>query len=254
MSNPKISVVTPSFNQGKFIEETILSVLDQNYPNLDFWVIDGKSTDNTVSILRKYSGKLSWISEKDNNQTHAINKGLKRSKGEIVCYLNSDDILEKGALGKVAKYFGEHKNIFWVTGKCRVINETGEGVRSLITLYKYIWLKLFRSHEALINVNYVSQPATFWRREIFSDVGFFNEKLNFTMDYDYWLRISKIYPLGFIDDYLASFRIHDQSKSSRNVKSAFDEDYLTAVRHNKASLPFHHLHNRLTVFIYDRIT
>ena len=113
---PKITVITPSYNSGRFIEQTICSVLNQKYPKLEYLVIDGGSTDETISILQKYSNSLTWISEKDRGQSHAINKGIEYSTGEVIAYLNADDIYEPGALVNIGNYFFQHHQAYWVTG------------------------------------------------------------------------------------------------------------------------------------------
>ncbi len=119
---PKISIITPSWNQGPFIERTIRSVLEQGYPNLEYIVMDGGSTDGTIDILRKYEGRLTWVSDKDKGQADAINKGITRSTGDIIAYLNSDDIYETGALRKAADHFSAHPDDRWLTGQCRIID------------------------------------------------------------------------------------------------------------------------------------
>jgi glycosyltransferase involved in cell wall biosynthesis len=118
---PKISIITPSYNQVNFIQHTIDSVLGQEYPNLEYIIIDGGSTDGTVEIIKGYLGRLQWISERDNAQSDAINKGLRISTGEVVAFLNSDDIYEPGALEKVGQFFAKHREAKWVTGKCHTI-------------------------------------------------------------------------------------------------------------------------------------
>ncbi len=251
---PKISVITPSFNQGNFIAETIDSVLSQGYKNLEYWIIDGGSKDDTIPVLKRYGKKIQWMSKKDNGQTDAINKGMEKVTGDIVTYLNSDDILLPGSIEKIADFFSTNPDIFWTTGMCKIINEKGKEIRKLITLYKNFWLKYFRNSVSLSVVNFISQPATFWRRETVKSVGLFDTSLYYTMDYDYWLRMSRIYKLGFIDDYLASFRLHDESKSSKNVKKLFDEGYEVVKEHDKGVLPIiHRLHDIFTLTAYTVI-
>src|SRR5450759_2806690 len=113
----KISVITPSYNQGQFLEETILSVINQNYPNLEYFIIDGGSTDNSIEIIKKYEKHLTyWVSEKDNGQAHAINKGFKKATGDIVCWINSDDLLIQGAINTISNYFSRNPDVQFING------------------------------------------------------------------------------------------------------------------------------------------
>ncbi len=220
---PKISIITPSFNQGKFIGRTIDSVLRQGYPNLEYMVMDGGSTDGTRELLKGYGSKMTWRSEKDKGQTNAINKGLKLATGEILAYLNSDDVYGKGALFQVAEFFSKNPKAKWVYGNCRIIDENDRETRRWITAYKNFFLKRY-SYQTLLVLDYISQPAVFWRREVTDEIGLFDENQYYEMDYEYWLRIGKKYRPGFINDYLADFRIHTQSKSGNNfVKHYWQE-------------------------------
>jgi len=251
---PKISIITPTLNQADFIEQTIKSVLSQNYPNLEYIIVDGGSKDKTLPILKKYQDKLKWISEKDRGQSDAINKGLELSTGEVVGYLNSDDVLEDGALFKIAEFFDENPHIFWVTGKCFIIDKDGKRTRFLINWYKNIFLKYFRSFTTLIISNYISQPATFWKKEILTKVGLFDKSLHYSMDYDYWLRISKhYYELGFIDAYLASFRIHETSKTVAKLSLQLSENYDIVKKYSTAKflISLHKFHAKIMNCVYN---
>ncbi len=249
-SLPKISIVTPSYNQAGFIEETILSVLDQNYPNLEYWVFDGGSTDGTVEILRKYEGRLHWVSRKDRGQSDALNQGFRQARGEILAYLNSDDRYEPGALLKVGDFMRSHPKAYWLTGKCRIIDANGIEIRQPITLYKNFWL-FFRNYKILLILDYVSQPATFWHREVIQKIGIFDESVHFSMDYDYSLRAGQFYKLWVIDDYLASFRIHPAAKSDQII-DYFNADYAMAQRYapSRALQRLHRLHNAVITRTY----
>jgi len=219
----KISIITPSYNQADFIERTIQSVLNQNYPDLEYIVMDGGSTDGTLEILKKYSDRIIWKSEKDKGQSDAINKGLKMATSDIIAYINSDDTYEPETFQRVADFFKHNPNSKWISGKCRIINEKDQEIRRPITTYKNLFLKRY-SYRKLLAENFISQPATFWKRELLDEIGFFNEKENFCMDYEYWLRIGKKYPLGIINEYLANFRYYQNSKSgSVNKKQFLDE-------------------------------
>ncbi|MFZ2226232.1 MAG: glycosyltransferase family 2 protein [Candidatus Moraniibacteriota bacterium] len=223
----KISIITPSFNQAAFIERTILSVLSQNYPDLEYIVMDGGSTDGTVEILKKYSDKIIWKSEKDRGQSDAINKGLKMATGEIVAYLNSDDTYAPGALEKVADFFANPPaggpDKMWVYGKCKIIDEKDQEIRKPITAYKNLLLKNY-SYTKLLSENFISQPATFWKAQIHAQSGFFNENEHYCMDYEFWLRIGQNHPAGVIDDYLANFRYYKNSKSGSVNKKQFQDE------------------------------
>lgn len=253
---PRISLITPSLNQGKFIEETIQSILSQNYPNLEYIVMDGGSSDNTLEVLERYSGQLKWVSEKDNGQTSAINKGLHMANGEILAYLNADDLFLPGTLFKVAKVFMEHPEAMWVTGQCRIIDENNQEIRRLITAYKNFWLR-FGHQSALLVTDYISQPATFWRAKALNDFGFPDENLHYAMDYEYWLRLYSRYPPLFIPEYLAAFKIHPHSKTTTTGhKDVFVDEERTAIQrhtHSKLLLTLHDIHRWLMTSVYALI-
>ena len=249
---PKISIITPSFNQGKYIEKTIQSVLGQDYPNLEYFVIDGGSTDETLEILKKYNKQIKWISEKDHGQTDAINKGMRLTTGEIVGYLNSDDLLENNCLAKIVKFFVSNPEISWVTGKCHIINAKGDKSRSFVTEYKNIYLKYMRFINTLYVLNYIPQPATFWRRGVVHNIGLLDDFYHLSMDYDYWLRIFKKYKLGYIDDYLAFFRVHETSKGNRMLNDQLQESYQISKKYTSRELFLipHKLHDIISSYLY----
>ncbi len=209
MNLPKISVITPSYNQGQFIEETILSVIGQDYPNLEYIVIDGGSNDNTVDILKKYEKQFAyWVSEKDSGQSEAINKGFKKATGEIVCWLNSDDIFIKDALHKVVKFFNENQELDLVNGQLILIDEHSRILSSNFNIEQNKW---YAKH----GIYYISQPSLFWKREIFDKVGFLREDFHASMDLDFLIKIFKNnFKVGHLEKILAGFRIHNSSKSS----------------------------------------
>jgi glycosyltransferase involved in cell wall biosynthesis len=250
MQYPKISIITPSFNQAAFIENTINSVLSQNYPKIEYIVLDGGSTDGTIDILHRYDSKIRWISEKDLGQSNALNKGFRMASGDIFAYLNSDDTYEPGALLKVGEFFKEHAEAHWVTGKCKIIDKEGFEIRKFVSAYKNMWLNI-HSYNALLVLDYISQPSTFWSREIVNKVGLYDESLYYTMDYDYSLRIGKLFKLNLINDYLANFRIHPAAKSG-NIRDHFNADYLTSSKYmnSKFLKVLHKLHNELIIRAY----
>ncbi|WP_295101568.1 glycosyltransferase family 2 protein [uncultured Candidatus Kuenenia sp.] len=216
---PKITVVTPSYNQAQFLERTILSVLNQNYPNLEYIIIDGGSTDGSVEIIKKYETKLAyWVSEPDRGQSHAINKGWQMSTGQIMAYLNSDDTYRAGALFYIAKYFAEHPEVDMVYGDVYVIDENDNLVQPFIC-------GEFNLKRYIKDCNYyIPQQAVFFRRQIFEKVGLLDENLHFKMDRDYFIRIGINGCVKRIPHYLAHFRTHPAAKSTpRHTKMTLRE-------------------------------
>jgi len=247
---PKISVIIPTLNQGRFIEETIQSVLSQSYPNLEVIVCDGGSTDGTLEILQKYSSSLTWISEPDRGQVEAINKGLRLASGEVVAYLNSDDIYTPNALLTVGKYFSDNPDTQILTGKCFNIDENGIETRSLIKIYKNFWLKL-GIDKCLLVLDYVSQPSTFWRTELIHSIGFFDSEFRNAMDYDYWLRITRHYKLKFLNQYLAKFRIYPTSITSSNSRAQYADEMRVASRYaSRVQMFLHKIHAEISCWFY----
>lgn len=232
MKKLKISVVTPTYNQAHFIERTIESILGQDYPELEYIVMDGKSNDGTVDILKRYGNRIIWKSEKDSGQSEAINKGLRMATGDVVAFLNSDDTYEPGALRSVAKFFSDNPDIMWAYGKCKIINENDVEIRRPITWYKNFLLKNY-SFNKLLSENFISQPATFWRRDILDEIGYINEKEHYTMDYEYWLRIGQKYPAGVIYEYLANFRMYNTSKSGSLANPQFKDELRIAKKFSR---------------------
>ncbi len=252
----KISIITPTYNQASFIERTILSVLNQNYPDLEYIIMDGGSTDGTIKILKKYSDKLIWRSEKDRGQSDAINKGLQIATGEIVAYLNSDDTYQSEALKKVADFFQNNPQKKWVYGKCKIINEADKEIRKPITLYKNLLLKKY-TYSKLLAENFISQPTVFWKKTLNTELGLFNEKEHFCMDYEFWLRIGEKYPAGVIDDYLANFRYHQNSKSGSVNKKQFQDELRLARKfgaNHPLSIFLHKINYHKIVFIYQLLS
>jgi len=208
---PKISIVTPSYNQAKFLERTILSVLNQNYPNLEYIIIDGGSTDGSVDIIKKYEKYLAyWISEKDRGQADAINKGFQKSTGEILAWLNSDDTYLPETFYKVAKSFKRNLEADLIFGNMYFINKSDLVIGELRLTKLNIDNFLYEGIS-------IPQPATFWKKNIFNKVGKIQVKYQYCMDFDFFVRIAEIGKLMYIKEYLANFRIHINSKTSTNL-------------------------------------
>jgi glycosyltransferase involved in cell wall biosynthesis len=223
----KFTIVTPSYNHAHFIERTIDSVLTQDHPDVEYIVMDGGSTDGTLEILQRYSNELTWRSEADRGQSDAINKGLRLATGDIVAFLNSDDMYEPGALAAVARFFAQNQATQWAYGKCRIVDEHDREIRKPITWYKNALLRRY-SYRKLLAENFISQPATFWRRRLHDELGYLNEDEHYVMDYELWLRLGQRYPAGVIGDYLASFRMYDASKSGSLANPQFKDELRVA--------------------------
>ena len=221
---PLVSIVTPSFNQGRFLKRTIESVLAQSYPNIQYVVIDGGSNDESIEVLRSYGNRFYWLSEPDRGQTDAINKGLARANGEILAYLNSDDTLAPRAIERVVQYLQEHPDCDMVYGEADYIDEKD----TVIGGYK----TADYSFAHLLEDCMVCQPAAFWRRRIAEKVGPFNEHLNFAMDYDYWLRIAKAGgTIQFLPEKLACSRLYLQTKTLSARPKIYQEIFEICRRH-----------------------
>ncbi|HBL14331.1 MAG TPA: glycosyltransferase [Cyanobacteria bacterium UBA11162] len=206
---PKLSIITPSYNQGEFIEETIRSVLLQGYPNLEYIIIDGGSTDNSVDIIRKYEPWLTyWVSEPDRGQTHAVNKGFLKSKGDILAWLNSDDTYEQNALSIVANLMGQNLEIDVLYGNVKIINEKGDILTELRSVPFHPQAFLYET------VHIAAQSAVFWRRELFFNVGMLNEDLRFAMDRELLIKfMTREAKFSFVRALLGTYRCHSSSKT-----------------------------------------
>lgn len=245
MKLPTITVVTPSFNQAQFIRATIDSVLSQDYQKLEYYVVDGGSTDGTVEILKSYGNKLKWVSEKDKGQTDAINKGLRKGSGEVMAYLNSDDIYLPGTLQRVGEYYARAK-ADWITGDCVVIDVAGKELSSnwLISGYKRLLMRLYSRTTLRIADSMLPQPSTFWSRSAWEKVGEFNANYRYVMDYDYWLRLSAHYTPHDLGVALSGFRAQPDSKSETSRGQLMAEGFvaLKANGANRLELFLHKLH------------
>jgi glycosyltransferase involved in cell wall biosynthesis len=228
-SLPRITVVTPSYNQGQYLEETIQSVLRQGYPNLEYIIIDGGSSDNSVDIIKKYEGQLAfWVSEPDRGFGDAINKGFRRATGSILCWLNSDDLLQPGALTIVGTYFKHNPTVGVVYGDRFVINEQSIMIaQRCFYFYMPGQFKYGRS---------IGQESTFWRREIFIRAGEINENLQFAIDFDLWCRLSKIAPVRHLPFFLGAFRKQTASKTA-NIRQKGVEETIWSIKENYDQYP-----------------
>lgn len=249
----KISVITPSYNQGDFIERTIQSILSQEGPfDLEYIIVDGASTDASLDIIKRYKDKLKWVSEPDEGQSDAINKGFAMATGDVIAWLNSDDTYEPGALAVVANEY-EREPFEWCFGNCRIVNENDDEIRRSITRYKIRQSKRY-SYPRLLRRDFISQPATFFTKRAFDKIGPLDKALFYSMDYDYWLRLGRKSTPRYIDAYLANFRWHGSSKNGRLYSKAAWETFTTACRHargtERINLPAHLVHYLALSIIY----
>lgn len=255
----KISIITPSFNQGKFIRRTLDGVLArQDFENIEHIVVDGCSNDVTLEILkeykRRYPAKFSYIYEKDIGQSNAINKGFKRSTGYIVGWINSDDYYEDNIFRFVADYFQNNPEVDMIYGGCNRVNENGEFTGKFEENYGFRKCKINNfetfNYDTLLNVysGLIPQPSVFFRKKIFDEVGFLDESYNFTMDYEYWLRIGAKCKIVRLNKVLANFRSQPDAKT--NFRNRFDfirESSRARSKYGGRRISFFHLYNGLIV-------
>jgi len=227
----RLSLITPTLNQSRFLCQTIESVLGQQGPiDLDYRVVDGGSTDDTPEILEAYRGRLTYSSQPDNGQVDAINQGLAVSTGEVVGWLNSDDLLLPGALAQVAEAFQTYPETEWVHGRCSIIDESGREIQRWISRYKHARSR-HHSWKRLLLENYVSQPTAFWRRRAWLEVGPLDATVPLAFDYDLWLRLARRGDPIYLEAPLAAFRRHPLSKSGQGYAEMFRQEYRIATRY-----------------------
>lgn len=216
MGNLKISVITVSYNQGKYIEENILSVLNQNYDNFEHIIIDACSKDNTIEILKKYP-HLKWTSEPDRGQSDGLNKGFRKATGDLIVWLNSDDVMCDGAFHVLNKFFTENPDKDVVTGNQVFINADG-ATDHVIPADTY-------TYDRLLNTRYCSvmQNSTVFRKSVLDNVGLLDESLHYTMDLDLFIRITQKYKWYKIDEDIAKFRVWEESKTTTSQINFFKD-------------------------------
>lgn len=226
---PKLSIITPSFNQAQYLEQTILSVLEQNYEPLEYIIIDGGSTDQSVDILKKYENRLAyWVSEPDRGQPHAINKGLQRATGDIVAFLNSDDLYLPGTLAAVGNYFSEHPQVEWICGNTVMF---GDGQKDELIKAKVPGT----AADCLCWAYLAPQPGMFWKRELLRNG--FQERWRYCFDHELYVRLLlEGRHCEHLDMPLAAYRLHAASKTVAEA-SLFDREFDQIVDIYEKQLP-----------------
>lgn len=230
MGQPIVTIVTPSYNQGEFIRATIESVLAQDYPHIEYIVMDGGSTDQTAAIAAEYASRLTWISERDRGQAHAINKGFQRAKGAIVAWLNSDDILLPGAVARAVQAFDEapprvSDNIGAIYGEGYLMDREGRFTRAFPATEPFnLWRLTYLS-------DYVLQQSTFFRRAAVEEVGWLDEELHYALDWDLLIKLGKRFGLQYVPEYLGALREYPEAKSFAGGRARIEEIRRVLERH-----------------------
>ena len=205
---PLVSIVTPSYNQGGFLDETMRSVLEQDYPNIEYLVVDGGSTDDSLEIIQRYVGRLAWwVYEPDRGQTDAINKGFARARGEILAWLNSDDTYQPHAISEAASFLREHPEVGMVYGDANLVDEAG-AIIGKFPARQTDYRRLRRGYV------HIPQQAAFFRADLWRQVGPLDPTFYFAMDYDLWVRLARLAPLHYHPRLWANFRLHGGGKTS----------------------------------------
>ena len=234
MPNPLVTIVTPSFNQGRFLRRTIESVLGQTYPNIEYLVFDGGSTDASVPLLRSYGERLRWVSQRDGGQADAINQGLRRARGSVLAYLNSDDVLEPHAVNTAVAYLQRHADWDLVYGRAVIVDEHDRPTG---------WYETAPfDFDQLLKGCMICQPAAFWRREVMDRIGLFDASLRCALDYDYWLRLAAAGGrLVHVPETLAASRLHADAKTLAQRDCCLREAIEVCMR-NAGKAPEAHFH------------
>lgn len=218
MSQPlKLSIVTPSYNTGAYLAPAIESVLDQDWPNSEYWVMDGGSTDNSVEILQRAGPRVKWVSEKDKGQSDAINKGFARATGDVFSWLNSDDTYTPGAFRAAMDFFAANPDVDMVYGDANYIDVRGNLISRCVHIEPYSKRRLFHYSDFIV------QPATFFRRRAFEAVGGVDVSIHWAMDYDLWLKMAGKFKIAYLPRVLANFRWLADNKTATGSFGRLDE-------------------------------
>ncbi|HSV15630.1 MAG TPA: glycosyltransferase family 2 protein [Tepidisphaeraceae bacterium] len=234
-SIPTVSVVTPSFNQGAYIQSTIRSVLSQDYPRIEYLVMDAASTDNTLDLLRKYSGerpdRMRFVSEKDRGQSHALNKAVAQTSGEIIGWLNSDDTYEPGAIAAAVECFRQHPDVDLIYGDANFTDPQDRVLARCTHIEPYNW------HRFVHYSDFIVQPAAFFTRRAFEAVGGADESLHYVMDYDLFLKMASKFKVAYLPRVLANYKWFGQNKTAVGGWDRLNEMRRVAMAFGARGLP-----------------
>ncbi len=231
LETPLISIVTPSYNQAAFIQNTLLSVLNQSYPHIEYIVVDGGSTDGTLEIIEPFSDRLTLVSEPDRGQADAINKGFRIARGELLAWLNSDDQYLEGAIETVVNFFKAHPQAAFVYGATLTMDDNGSvyGLSSNVRPCNF--------HNLVHFDDSIVQPGAFWRADVWQTLGPLDDSLKYTLDYDFWIKVSQKYTLHHIPSPLAIERIYTRAKTALGGLERLEEIEALVQRHGGDGLP-----------------
>src|SRR5258706_776781 len=243
---PKISIIIPSYNKVKYIDQTLKSIFEQKYKNLEVIINDGGSTDGTVSIIKEYVKRYNIIfkSKKDNGQLDAVNKGLEKATGDIVTFINADDCYERNALFLISKAYQTHPDSLWFSGRGAVVNKKNIEIAKPVTWYKNFLLSRINYYSLLAN-NFLIQPSVFVSKAALKKYGPFTGTKDFIMEYDLWLKLCRISVPTVINKNISKFRIDDNTKTKTMYMQLLKEDWKIVKKytHNPLVLALHLLNN-----------
>ncbi len=231
MTDPLVTIVTPSFNQGRFIRATIESVLSQDYPHIEYIIMDGGSTDETAAVAAAYADRLTWITEADRGQSHAINKGFRLARGEIVAWINSDDVLSPGAVSRAVAALQRSPNLGAVYGEGNLMDESGRVTGRFPATEPFNLWKLIHVWD------YILQQSVYFRRRVVEEVGYLDEDLNWSLDWDLLIRIGRRYDLGYIPHEMGALREYGAAKTFSGGHRRFRELVRTQRRYGHHRYP-----------------
>lgn len=254
MQSPKISIVIPSFNKVAFIKETLESIVSQDYKNYEVIIQDGGSTDGTLEIIEKYAKKfpklIQYVSRKDGGQLDALNKGMKKAKGDILTYINADDFYTKNAFKEISNAYKNNPESLWFAGRGIVVDGNNREIAKPITTYKNFLLSK-NSYSLLLMTNYLMQPSVFIARKAYKKYGPFTGNKKFVLEYDLWLKIGQDQMPVVVDKVLTKFRFEPGTISATQSKYLLecDEEVVKRYTTNGAILMVHQLHNSARLFV-----